>query len=106
MAVYTPKELVAATQLTNTAATVYTVPGATTAIMRTIHAQSATAAHTFTLSRGTDAAATRLFAAYALTANIPAIFNGWWAVAAAAIVQANADVSTVVVLTVSGYEFA
>lgn len=106
MAVYTPKELVAVTQLTNAAATVYTVPGATTAIMRTVHAQAATAAHAFTLSRGADAAATRLWAAYALTANVPAIFNGWWAIAAAAIVQAFADVNTVVDLSISGYEYA
>lgn len=106
MAVYTPKELVAVTQLTNSAATVYTVPGATTAIMRTVHAQVAAGGHSFTLSRGVDGAATRLWAAYALTTNVPAIFNGWWAVAAAAVIQAFADASAVVDLSISGYEYA
>lgn len=106
MAVYTPKELVPVTQLTNTAATVYTTPGATVGVMRTIQVSVAAAAHTFTLSRGTDGAATRLFAAYALTANVPAIFNGWWALTAASIVQANADANALVNLTISGYEFA
>lgn len=106
MAVYTPKELVPVTQLTNAAATVYTTPGATVAVMRTIQAQVAAGGHSFTLSRGADGATTRLFAAFALTANVPSIFNGWWALTAASIVQAFADASALVNLTISGYEFA
>lgn len=106
MATYTPKELVPVTQLTNAAATVYTVPAATTAIIRTIIAQCAAAAHTFTLSRGTDGAATRLFSGYALTQSVPAIFNGWWVVGTGVVLQAFADSNSQVNLSISGYEYA
>jgi hypothetical protein len=66
---------------------VYTVPGATTAVIRTIVAETASAAKTMTLSIGTDGAGTRLFDAYALTANVPSIFNGWWPVLTGVIVN-------------------
>jgi hypothetical protein len=110
MATYTPKEIVAATSLTATpGSSVYTQPAATKSIIRTINAQSPNAAHSFTLSRGADAAGTRLFDAYALTAKVPAIFNGWWVIEginAAHAIDANADAVNQVVLTVGGYEYA
>jgi hypothetical protein len=110
MATYTPKELVPPTQLANAAASVYTQPGGgVVSVVRTIHAQCPAAGHAFTLSRGADAAATRLFDAYALTQKVPAIFNGWWVIAAglgANALQAFADAAAQVVLQVSGYEFS
>lgn len=106
MATYTPKGLVPITELTNAAATVYTVPGATTAILRTIHVLANSSAKTFTLALDTDAQSKRIFDAYALTANVPAIFNGWWVVATGKTVQAFASANTAVELQISGFEYA
>ena len=109
MGTFTPKALVPVTQLTASAGTsVYTQPASVTSIVRTIHVIAASAAKTFTLSFGADAAATRLFDAYALTANVPSIFNGWWVTPgthAAHEIDANASAVTSVQLIVSGYEW-
>lgn len=104
MATYTPKSLAPTAALTASAATIYTAT-AVVGIIRTITAQSATAAQNFTLAQGTDGVATRIFDAYVLTVNIPAIFNGWWAITASGIVQAKSN-STNVQLSLNGYEYA
>jgi hypothetical protein len=111
VATYTPKELVAPTSLGASAGTsVYTQPASVVTILRTIHAQCPNSGHSFTLSLGADAAGTRLFDGYGLTAKVPAIFNGWWAIASGAggahAIDANADASSQVVLTIGGYEFS
>ena len=69
MAAYVPAALVPSmTSVTSTAA-YQTSTAATTGVLRTIHAQSSAAAHSITVTTGgADAAATRLFDAYALTA--------------------------------------
>src|ERR1035437_1019443 len=108
MATYTPAPLHTSgniTQLGSSAGTIYTATGVV-AILRTILAECATATHTFTLSIGTDGSGTRLFDAYPLTANVPAIFNGWWVVASAGIIQAFASAATSVNLQLSGYTYA
>lgn len=105
MAVYTPKTLATQAALTTSAATIYTAPGATTGVIRTIQVQCPSAAHNFTLSIGTDAVGTRIFDTYALTANVPSQFNGWWTVSTGVVVQAKAD-NTAVTLGLYGMEFA
>lgn len=107
-AVYTPQAVVGMTSLTAVGGTsLLTGTSGHTYIIRTLHVQSA-AARTFTLSIGADAAGTRLFDAYALTANIPAIFNGWWVKAgsgAAHDIDGNCSATTVTLIA-SGYDFA
>jgi hypothetical protein len=110
-AVYTPAALVPAmTSLTSTAA-YQTSTAATTGVLRTIHAQANAAAHNFTVSTGgADAAATRLFDAYALTANVPAVFNGWWVVPATVVswlgYKCDTSTGSIVMLTIGGYTYA
>ncbi len=96
------------TSLTATPGTsVLTGAGGTTYILRTIHVDTNASSKTFTLSIGADAAGTRLFDAYALTANIPAIFNGWWVKAGAGAHDMDANCSaTTVTLMASGYTYA
>ena len=111
MAAYNPAALVPAmTSVTSTAAYV-TSTTATTGVLRTIHAQSSAASHTITVTTGgADAAATRLFDAYALTANVPAIFNGWWVVPLTSNSQLGykSDTATgsIVMLTIAGYAYS
>jgi hypothetical protein len=108
---YLPAALVPAmTSLTSTVA-YQTSTAATTGILRTVHAQANAAAHTFTVTAGgADAAATRLFDAYALTANSPSIFNAWWVVPATAVswlgYKCDTATGSIVMLTIGGYTYA
>jgi hypothetical protein len=78
-----------------------------TYIIRTIHVDTNAAGKTFTFSVGADAAGTRLFDGYNLSANVPAIFNGWWVKAGAGAHDLDANCSaTTVTLMASGYTFA
>lgn len=110
-AAYTPAALVPAmTSITSTAA-YQSSSAATTGVLRTIHASANAASHNFTVSTGgADAAATRLFDAYALTANVPAIFNGWWVVAATITswlgYKSDTSGANIVLLTIGGYVYA
>lgn len=104
MATYTPKPLVAQAAASATPATIYTAT-AVTGIVRTIIAQAPSTSKTFTMSQGADAAGTRLFDAYALTTNVPSIFNVWWVIAASGTIQANGS-TTAVSMGLSGYEYA
>jgi hypothetical protein len=110
-AVSTPAALVPAmTSITSTAA-YQASSAATTGILRTIHAQANAASHNFTVSTATaDAAATRLFDQYALTTNVPAIFNGWWVVPATVTswlgYKSDTSGANIVLLTIGGYTFA
>lgn len=111
MAAYTPAALVPAmTSLNNTAA-YQTSTAANTGVLRTIHAQANAATHNFTVSAGgADAAATRIFDQYALTSNVPSIFNGWWVVPAtvASWLGYRCDTATgsIVMLTIGGYIYS
>lgn len=104
MATYTPTALVPMAALTTSNATIYTAT-AVTGIIRTIHAQANTGSPSLTLALATDAAGTRLFDAYVLTANVPSIFNGWWIVVTSATVQAKGSATTVN-LGLYGYTYA
>ena len=86
------------------------IDGSETGVLRTIHAQSSAAAHSITVTTGgADAAATRLFDAYALTALVPAIFNGWWVVPATAAswlgYKSDTATGSIVMLTIGGYVY-
>ncbi len=111
MAVYTPAALVPAmTSLTSTVA-YQTSTASTTGVLRTIHAQANAASHNFTVTAGgADVAATRLFDAYALTANVPATFNGWWVVPATVVswlgYKCDTATGSIVMLTIGGYSYA
>jgi hypothetical protein len=96
-------------QLTNAAATVYTVPANTRTILRHIHVQNPSgSAVTFTLSIGTDAAGKRLYDAF----SIPAAAAGeresvkdffcYYALEATEIIQAFGGTNNILVLTLNG----
>jgi hypothetical protein len=110
-AAYTPAALVPAmTSITSTAA-YQSSSAATTGVLRTIHAQANAASHNFTVTAGgADAAATRLFDQYALTTNVPAIFNGWWVVPATITswlgYKSDTATANIILLTIGGYVFA
>jgi len=99
------------TSVTSTAA-FQTSTAANTGVLRTIHAQSSAAAHSITIEVGTlgDVAAARLFDAYALTALVPAIFNGWWVVPATAVswlgYKSDTSGGSIVMLTIGGYIYS
>jgi hypothetical protein len=104
----TPKRLVGPAHITNTAATVYTTPGSTLAIVRYLHVLNGDAgAVNFTLSIGTDGASTRLFDAYPIAAGgVLDITEMFIPLAAAEIIQAFGSVTNKLVLTIGGAERA
>ncbi len=110
-AAYNPAALVPAmTSVTSTAA-YQTSTAANTGVLRTIHAQSSAASHSITVTTGgADAAATRLFDAYALTALVPAIFNGWWVVPATVVswlgYKSDTATGSIIMLTIGGYVYS
>jgi hypothetical protein len=101
----TPKRLYGPAQLTGAAATKYTVPAGTKTILRHIHFYNAdTVARTFTLSIGSDVAGTRIYDAMSLAAG--AEFDRWcyYVLEATEIIQAFADVTLKVSITLDGDE--
>lgn len=108
----TPVRMSGPAQVSNAAATKYTVPATTLTIMRHIHIQNPSgSAVTFTMSIGADAAATRIFDAYSIPAAGAGVtgsvldFFGYWVLAAAEIVQAFAGTNNVLTLTVNGDQY-
>lgn len=102
----TPKRLAGPAQVSNAAATKYTVPGATTAVVRQIHVSNPTASPVdFTLSIGTDAAATRIFDGLSIPADSVYDHYCYHVLAAAEIIQAFAGTNNVVTLTIEGDEY-
>lgn len=96
-------------QVSNAAATKYTVPAASLFVIRHIHIQNPSGSPvTFTLSIGADAAGVRLFDAYSIPAAAAGVTGNvidWWGyvpVAAAEIIQALAGTNNILVLTISG----
>jgi hypothetical protein len=101
----TLKRLSGPASLTNSAATVYTVPGATVAVIRDINVANTTgSAATFTLSIGADAAGTRLFSAVSVPANSTLQRTGSVVLAAGETLQAYSGTNAALTLTVSGVE--
>lgn len=103
----TAKRLSGPTALTTSAVTQYTVPGATTTILRSIHVCNETATdQTFTVSIGTDGAGKRLWKAVTCPANDSFDWSGFIVLAAAEVIQALADAGAALTLTISGVEVA
>jgi hypothetical protein len=101
----TAKRLAGPAQVSNAAATKYTVPASTTTIVRHIHVSNTSAsAVNFTLSIGADAAASRLYDAYTLAAG--AVLDAWcyYVLVAAEIIQARGSVNNQLTLTIDGDE--
>jgi O-glycosyl hydrolase len=99
------KRLAGPALVTNSAATVYTAPAATKAVVRHIHVQNPTGSSvSFTLSIGADAAGTRLFDAYVIAAGTVLDHYGAYVLSAAEIIQAVAGTTNVLTLTISGDE--
>lgn len=107
----TPKRLAGPAQVSNAAATKYTVPASTKTIIRHVHVQNPSgAAVTFTASIGADAAGTRIFDAYSIpaaaagvTANVLDHFC-YYVLEAAEIFQAFAGTNNILTLTIDGDE--
>lgn len=103
----TPTRLAGPAALAGSAATIYTVPGATTTVMRHIHFSNPSAgAIDITLSIGADAAGTRLFDDFEIAADSVYEHFCYHVLDAAEIVQAWAATAATVVITVSGDEYA
>lgn len=101
----TAKRLFGPAQLTNAAATKYTVPANTKTIIREIWVQNPGASINLTMSIGADAAGTRIFDAYPVPAQsvMPLPFH-YKILDAAEIIQAFASVASQLVLTINGDE--
>lgn len=99
----TAKRLFGPAQLTNSAATKYTVPSTTKTIIRHIHFSNPGASINATASIGSDAAGVRLFDGFP----IPTGTYDWYGYVvmdAAEILQAFASVTSQLVMTVFGDE--
>lgn len=107
----TPKRLHGPAQVSNAAATKYTVPASTKTIVRHIHVQNPSGSPvTFTLSIGADAAAVRLFDAFSIPAAAAGVTASvfdhfcYYVVDAAEVIQALAGTNNILTLTISGDE--
>lgn len=102
----TPKRLAGPAQVSNAAATKYTVPGATTAVVRQIHISNPSGSPVdFTLSIGTDAAGTRLFDGLSIPADSVYDHYCYHVLATTEIIQAFAGTNNILTLTISGDEY-
>src|SRR5262245_30107570 len=100
----TPRRVHGPSQVSNAAATKYTVGTGLRAVIRHIHVQNPGSAATFTLSIGTDGAGTRLWDAYTIAANSFVDFWGPYTMAAAEIIQALSGTNNQLVLTIDAEE--
>jgi hypothetical protein len=106
MTTTTSKRLAGPAALTTSAATKYTCPAATVAVIRRIRVDNpgGGSTHAFTLSIGADAVGTRLYDALSVPAGGVDIY-GPFSLAAGEIIQAFAD-NTALVLEIDGTETA
>lgn len=92
-------------QVSNAAATKYTVAAGRRGIIRHVHIQNPSgSAVTFTMSIGADAAGVRLFDAFSIGANQILDHFCYYVLEAAEIIQAFAGTNNVLVLTIDGDE--
>ena len=90
-------------QVSNVAATKFTVPASEKAIIRHIHIQNPSgAAVAFTSSIGADAAGLRIFDAYSIAANSVLDHFCYYILEPAEILQAFAGTNNILVLTIDG----
>ncbi len=99
------KRLAGPAQVSNAAATKYTVPAVTKTVVRHVHVQNPSAGIvTFTMSIGADAAATRIFDAYSIAAGAVLDHFCYYVLEAAEIIQALSGTNNVLTLTIDGDE--
>ncbi len=99
------KRLAGPAQVSNAAATKYTVPAGLRAVIRHIHISNPSAAAVdFTLSIGVDAAATRLFDGFPIPIDDVYDWYGYLPLAAAELIQAFAGTTNILTLEISGDE--
>lgn len=92
-------------QVSNAAATKYTVAAGRRGILRHVHIQNPSgSAVTFTMSIGADAAGVRLFDAFSIGANQILDHFCYYVLEAAELIQAFAGTNNVLVLTIDGDE--
>jgi hypothetical protein len=92
-------------QVSNAAATKYTVPASTISILRNIHISNPSgSAVTFTMSIGADAAGTRVYDAYSIAANSVLDIFVLMTLNATEIIQALAGTNNILTLTLDGEE--
>ena len=92
-------------QVSNAAATKYTVPSVTKTIVRHVHVQNPSgSAVTFTMSIGADAAGTRIFDAYSIGAGQVLDHYCYYVMSVGEIIQAFAGTNNVLTLTIDGDE--
>jgi hypothetical protein len=86
-----------------TSTTLYTVPSVTKTIVRHIHVSNPTsAAVTFTLSIGADAAGTRLFDAYSIASSTVLDHYCYYVLEATEILASHASTTSATVVTIDG----
>lgn len=111
MATLAPKNLIGpAASLTSTVTTYASTANSDTyGVIRSIIATANASGHSLTVALGADAAATRIIAAQALTANVALLLNGWFVTAVnnAHAIDASSDTASanVVIGSISGYQF-
>lgn len=99
------KRMAGPAQVSNAAATKYTVAAGRRGIIRHIHVQNPSgSAVTFTASIGADAAGTRIFDAFSLGANAILDHFCYYVLEAAEIFQAFAGTNNILTLTIDGDE--
>jgi|SRR5439155_5940548 len=101
----TPKRLAGPAQVSNAAATKYTVPASTKTIVRHVHVQNpSVSAVTFTLSIGADAAGTRIFDAFSIAAGTVLDHFCYYIIEATEVLQAFAGTNNILTLEIGGDE--
>lgn len=99
------KRMAGPAQVSNAAATKYTVGSNRRGIVRQIHIQNPSAATVnFTMSIGADAAGTRLFDAYPIPPSSVLDHFCYYVLEAAEIIQAFAGTNNILTLTIDGDE--
>lgn len=106
-----PKRLAGPAQVSNAAATKYTVPAGTKTVVRHIRVQNpSVAAVLFTLSIGADAAGTRIFDAFSIPAAAAGVAASmidhfcYYVLEVGEIIQAFAGTNNILTLTIDGDE--
>lgn len=100
-----PVRMAGPAQLSNAAATKYTVPANRNGIVRHTHVSNPSANQVlFTMSIGADAAGTRIFDSFVIQPNSVLDHFGLYVLAAGQIIQAFAGTNNVLTLTIDGEE--
>lgn len=99
------KRMAGPAQVSNVAATKYTVAASRRGVIRHVHVQNPSgSAVTLTVSIGADAAAVRIFDTYSIAANTVLDHYCYYVLEVAEIIQAFAGTNNILTLTIDGDE--